>query len=152
MSRSRLLDTDGCNQLAKGHKGYYLYNIHDIYVGQAIEKYGEYGGLEAEFLEQLCGPGDVVIEVGANIGAHTVGIAKRVGPTGYVLAFEPQRLVFQNLCANIALNSLTNVGCHWAAVGTTQGFVTVPELAFNHPSTSAGPPLPIPRPGPRSPV
>ena len=138
MSRSRLLEADGFNQLAKGHKGYYLYNIHDIYVGQAIEKYGEYGGLEAQFLEQLCGPGDVVIEVGANIGAHTVGIAKRVGPTGYVLAFEPQRLVFQNLCANIALNSLTNVECHWAAVGTTQGFVTVPELDFNQRNNFGG--------------
>jgi FkbM family methyltransferase len=138
MSRSRLLDADGFNQLAKGHKGYYLYNIHDIYVGQAIEKYGEYGGLEAQFLEQICGPRDVVIEVGANIGAHTVGLAKRVGPMGYVLAFEPQRLVFQNLCANIALNSLTNVECHWAAVGATQGFVTVPELDFSQRNNFGG--------------
>ena len=60
---------------------------------------------------QICTPGSVVIEVGANIGAHTVGLARLVGPQGRVLAFEPQRLPFQNLCANVALNSLDNVDC-----------------------------------------
>jgi len=138
MSRSRLLETDGFNQLANGYGGYYLYNIHDIYVGQAIEKYGEYAALEARFLEQLCGPGDVVIEAGANIGAHTVSLARRVGPAGRVLAFEPQRLVFQNLCANVALNSLTNVECHWAAVGSASGFVLAPELDFHQRNNFGG--------------
>ena len=78
MSPSRLLDTDGFNQLAKVRNGYCLYNVNDVFVGQAIEKYGEFAWFEAHFLEQLYGSGDVVIEVGANIGAHTVGIAKRV--------------------------------------------------------------------------
>ena len=51
-------------------------------------------------------PGDVVIEVGANIGPHTVFLAQHVGPQGLVLAFEPQRILFQTLCANLALNSI----------------------------------------------
>jgi FkbM family methyltransferase len=68
------------------------------------------------------------MEVGANIGAHTVGLARLVGSHGRVLAFEPQRLVFQTLCANVALNSLENVDCFWAAVGSQDGVVTVPDL------------------------
>jgi FkbM family methyltransferase len=36
-----------------------------------------------------CGPGDLIVEVGANIGTETVGFSDIVGPTGRVLAFEP---------------------------------------------------------------
>lgn len=129
--RSNLLKTEGFNQLAEGRHGYYLYNVHDAYIGLAIRKYGEYSGLEAQFLEQLYGPADIVIEAGSNIGAHTVGMAKRVGPEGLVIAFEAQRMVFQTLCANIALNSLSNVECNWAAVDAAPGIAIVPELDFS---------------------
>jgi FkbM family methyltransferase len=127
-NRSRLLESDGHNQLAKGRSGYYLYNTNDTYIGRAIGKYGEYGGPEARFLEKLCSAGDIVIEAGANIGAHTVVIARRVGPAGHVVAFEPQRLAFQTLCANVALNSFAHVDCYWAALGAQRGSITVPEL------------------------
>jgi FkbM family methyltransferase len=128
MPRYHLLGTKGFNRLAKGREGYYLYNRNDEYIGRAIERYGEYSAQELNFLKKLCRSGNVVIEVGANIGAHTVGLAKHVGPTGRVLAFEPQRLVFQTLCANVALNNLTNVDCYWAAAGKADGRMIVPEL------------------------
>jgi FkbM family methyltransferase len=50
------------------------------------------------------------------------------GPAGVVHAFEPQRLMFQLLCANVALNSCTNVFTHHAAVGATGGSLLVPSL------------------------
>lgn len=127
MSRSMILKTSGYNQLAEAVDGYCLYNKNDTYIGKAIEKYGEYSALEMTFLKQLCGFGDLIVEIGANIGTHTVALAKQVGQQGKVLAFEPQRLVFQTLCANIALNSLKNVDCHWAAMGAENSMVTVPE-------------------------
>ena len=138
MDRSRLLETGGFNELAHSDAGYLLYNTHDVYIGRSIAKYGRYAGIEARFLERLCASGDNVIEVGANIGAHTVAIARRVGPQGRVLAFEPQRLVFQALCANVALNSLANVDCHWAAVGRTRGAASVPELDPNQAANFGG--------------
>jgi FkbM family methyltransferase len=138
MDRARLLDAAGFNQLAQSDAGYLLYNTHDVYIGRSIAKYGRYAGIEARFLERLCAPGDNVIEVGANIGAHTVALAKRVGPQGRVVAFEPQRLVFQALCANVALNSLANVDCHWAALGRTRGRVGVPELDPGRPANFGG--------------
>jgi FkbM family methyltransferase len=128
MPRHRLRGESSFQRLAKGRDGYFLYNRNDEYIGKAIEKYGEYSGLEIAVLKQLCASGDVVIEVGANIGAHTVGVAKHVGGAGRVLAFEPQRLVFQTLCANVALNNLTNVDCYWAAMGKVEGRLIVPEL------------------------
>lgn len=129
---------DGFNQLARTRHGYMLYNRHDIYIGRSLEKYGEFSALEMDMLARLCGPGDFVIEVGANIGAHTVALARHVGEGGTVLAFEPQRLVFQVLCANVALNSLRNVHCYWAAAGADESPVNVPELDPAQPHNFGG--------------
>jgi FkbM family methyltransferase len=136
--RSRVLEADGFNQLAAGKDGYFVYNRNDRYIGRSIERYGEWSGLEMDLFRQVCAPGYIVIEVGANIGAHTVGLARLVGPSGRVLAFEPQRLVFQALCANIALNSLVNVDCFWSAVGTQEGLIRVPEMDPNHVNNFGG--------------
>ena len=128
MSRSRLLELGDFNQLAAVRDGYLLYNCNDRYIGRSIEQYGEFSASEMNLFEQICKPDDIVIEVGANIGAHTVGLARLVGPQGRVLAFEPQRLPFQMLCGNIALNNLENVDCFWSAVGSQDGLIVVPEL------------------------
>ncbi|MDH4187143.1 MAG: FkbM family methyltransferase [Nitrospira sp.] len=49
-------------------------------------------------------PGDVVLDIGANIGAHTLQLAKCVGPSGQVLAFEPTQFAFTKLTRNVRLN------------------------------------------------
>jgi FkbM family methyltransferase len=49
-------------------------------------------------------PGEVVLDVGANIGAHTLPLARLVGPTGRVIAFEPSDFAFAKLRRNIELN------------------------------------------------
>ena len=117
------------NKLIKARHGTLLYNKNDIYIGKSIEKYGEFSYLEAKIFEQICKAGDVVIEVGANIGAHTLYLSKLVG-NGYVFAFEPQRLVFQNLCANLAINSISNVFAYQEAVGEENGNIVIPECDF----------------------
>jgi len=55
-------------------------------------------------LEKLVKPGDVVFDIGANIGAHTLGLARSVGATGRVFAFEPTDFAFDKLERNLALN------------------------------------------------
>jgi FkbM family methyltransferase len=54
--------------------------------------------------KRLVRPGDVVFDIGANIGAHALPLANSVGPTGHVYAFEPTRYAFEKLNRNIALN------------------------------------------------
>jgi FkbM family methyltransferase len=55
-------------------------------------------------LKTLVKPGDVVFDIGANIGAHTLGMAQSVGPQGRVFAFEPVDFAYEKLCRNLALN------------------------------------------------
>jgi len=55
-------------------------------------------------LRKLVKPGDVVFDIGANIGAHTLALARSVGPQGRVFAFEPAEFAFVKLKANLALN------------------------------------------------
>jgi len=54
--------------------------------------------------QRLIRPGDVVLDIGANIGAHTLPLAQAVGPAGRVIAFEPTDFAFAKLTRNTALN------------------------------------------------
>lgn len=107
--------------------GAVLYNTHDVYIGRSFDLYGEYAESEMELLGAILRPGAVVFDVGANIGAHTLFFARTVGAGGTVVAFEPQRQVFQTLCANVALNNQGNVMTFHAAVGAEQGMTKVPH-------------------------
>lgn len=130
--------TESYNRLKECRHGQMLYNINDIYIGRSLDVYGEYSEGEIELFKQIVQPGHVVVEVGANIGAHTVFLAKQVGKTGFVMAFEPQRIVFQTLCANVALNSLPNVHCLQNAVGAAPGMVKIPVLDYAQPNNFGG--------------
>jgi FkbM family methyltransferase len=116
------------NRLKDCRHGRLLYNHHDLFIGRSLDLYGEYSEAEFHLFDELLNPGDGIVEVGANIGSLTVPLARKVGNTGGVFAFEPQRLCFQTLCANVALNSLINVWAYNVACGQTTGSVRVPML------------------------
>lgn len=75
----------------------------------SFELYGEYSESEVSCLRQLVNAGDTVLDIGANIGDLTVPLAQMVGESGSVYAFEANPSNFNYLCANLALNDLTNV-------------------------------------------
>ena len=115
-----------------------LYNSHDMYIGRSLELYSEYSEGEIDLFRQMVKPGDIVLEIGSNIGPHTVFLARQVEPGGHVFAFEPQRIVFQTLCANLALNSITNVSCFNQAVGAKPGEIVVPLIDYRQVANFGG--------------
>ncbi len=121
----------GFNMLTETRYGPFLCNKNDQVIGRALQRYGEYCEGELELLRQLCRPGSTVADVGANIGAIAVPLASHVGASGFVYAFEPQRVVFQTLCANAALQSLTNIECVNAALGSEPGTVAIPDIRYD---------------------
>lgn len=126
------------NRLKQCRYGTMLFNIHDVYIGRSLDEYGEFSEGEVELFRQIVRPGQLIVEVGANIGTHTVFLAQAAGQCGTVLAFEPQRIVYQSLCANMALNNLTNVHCFCTAVGKEPGQIMVPACDPNQPNNFGG--------------
>ncbi len=55
-------------------------------------------------IETLVRPGHVCFDIGANIGAITLALAKAVGANGRVVSFEPGPPLFERLTRNLALN------------------------------------------------
>ena len=110
-------------RLVEGRHGRFLANPQDIYIGRSVIEYGEFSEHEYALFDQILNPDAVVIEAGANMGALTVPIAKKVGTGGLVYAFEPQLAVFQQLCANLALNDLINVQAFNAGCAATSGWM-----------------------------
>jgi FkbM family methyltransferase len=53
--------------------------------------------------------GTMAIDVGANIGIHTLVLSRCVGDKGAVIAFEPSEIIFKRLLGTIALNGVKNV-------------------------------------------
>jgi FkbM family methyltransferase len=72
-----------------------------------IEREWLTGVYEPEMIDVIgryVNPGDTCFDVGANAGAVSLALAKRVGPRGAVYAIEPGKAVFARLSANIGLN------------------------------------------------
>ncbi|HWZ52003.1 MAG TPA: FkbM family methyltransferase [Granulicella sp.] len=112
-------------QLVPTKHGPVLVNRHDFYMGQAFMKYGECCDLELQFLLVLLRFPGLVIEVGSNMGALTIPLAAELARQGReMLALEPQPVIFQQLCANLALNGLMNVRALPYACGNENGAVS----------------------------
>jgi len=99
---------------------FFYYLSDDKYVGQRIAL-GKYEPYETQLILRQVGTGDVVVDVGANIGYYTVLLADKVGNSGKVYAFEPDKTNFEILKKNIEVNRLGNVILINAAVGSNDG-------------------------------
>ena len=109
--------------------GHLLYYPTDFIISASLATYGEWTEGEVYLYRDILKAGDTVLDVGAHVGTMTLPLARIVGPSGRVLAFEPQRLVFRLLEANVALNSLVNVETYNALLGDEQvAEVAVPEI------------------------
>jgi len=70
----------------------------------AIYLFGKFENTTVHTYRRFLKQGDSVLDIGANIGAHTLHFATCVGDTGHVVAFEPTAYAYQKLLANLALN------------------------------------------------
>jgi FkbM family methyltransferase len=70
----------------------------------AIYLFGHFEPSTARACARLVRPGAEILDIGANIGAHTLHLARLAGATGHVLAFEPTAYAFAKLQRNLALN------------------------------------------------
>jgi FkbM family methyltransferase len=83
--------------------------------------FGSYEEHFAELFGCLVSPDDRCVDVGANVGVHTVRLAKLVGSRGEVIALEPDEEVAHRAHRNIMLNQLSNVHVINAAASDEAG-------------------------------
>lgn len=93
---------------------------------------GDFEPFETETIKKLVHRGDVAVDVGANIGFHTLLLARLVGPEGIVYAFEPDPDNFALLQKNIQANGYQNVVAEQAAVSHETGSAQLFLASENH--------------------
>jgi FkbM family methyltransferase len=73
----------------------------------------------------------LILDIGANLGAYSIPLAKHIQKIGgKVIGFEPQRIVYYQLCGNIVLNRLDNYEAIYNALGEDFGFADIPEIDY----------------------
>lgn len=81
------------------------------------------------------GDGVVALDLGANIGVHTIEWGRHMFGWGSVISVEAQKRIFYALAGNIALNNCFNVEAICAAVGAEDGLIQFPEPNYFQPAS-----------------
>lgn len=90
----------------------FLFETHghsDIYISYSIISGGVWEQTTTRLLLELLGNDADLVDVGANIGWHSVVAGHRLGDRGRVHSFEPEPRNLAKLRTNVALSSLGNV-------------------------------------------
>jgi FkbM family methyltransferase len=96
------------------------------FVGRAALVFGDLDRKVTAVVEAVLRPGDMTLDVGANVGIVSMFAAKKVGPTGAVHAFEPQPDLARMIRDSAALNHYDQVRVHEVALSDADG-----EAALN---------------------
>lgn len=100
-----------------------------LYPGENAQVYfahsGNYEVAETRLCERLLVPGAVAVDGGANIGLYSLLFGRLVGPTGRVIAFEPDPVNAERLRRNLELNELQFVEVEESALWRSAGRMTL---------------------------
>lgn len=103
-------------------------------LGQALINKGDFEPHFYNVAKNIIKEGDICLDCGANLGYHTVTMAKIVGPKGRVVSFEPLRVIYQQLNGNVFMNDLRNVIAINAAVGDERKMVQMDYIDVDNPN------------------
>ncbi len=89
----------------------FLFEVHPEreVLSEVVRRYGDYSRFDLELIRKFAPQGSVFIDMGANIGWHTLFAAQVVGPNGRVIAFEPDPKNVALLKKNLERNGVQNV-------------------------------------------
>lgn len=91
--------------------------------GYIDEKIFDKGVFEEEMLDAFMShlkPGMTFVDIGANIGQHTLFVSRIVGPSGNVISFEPIPRLYEQIKKSVEANAMTNVNLINAGCGAQE--------------------------------
>ena len=110
----------------------------DEFIGKSFREYGEYSELELKTILEFINEGDVIFDIGANIGCFSVPFAKKVGSNGKVYAFEPQKFIFNLLKENVECNELKNLQIFNNAIGDANTILELNDFDYSQSGNFGG--------------
>lgn len=124
------------NRIECNDADYLLFQTNDV-ISNILYKTGDWEKFIIEisnfFIKDVNEP--LILDVGANLGAYSIPLAKSIQSIGgKVIGFEPQRIIFYQLCGNIIINRLDNYYAYNQAVGHYDAVIVMPEVNYesNH--------------------
>jgi FkbM family methyltransferase len=108
-------------RLVNSDVGPVLFPAWDKIMLPAIESNGNWEPTESEWLRTQLREGMVALDIGANVGYHVITMARAVGETGRIVAFEPDPFNFELLRCNLLINDIRNVCTIRSAAGDFNG-------------------------------
>jgi FkbM family methyltransferase len=114
----------------KNRKEYIIFN-NDCGVSDMARKGGIYEHYIFDYIrEKIDIKGKNIIDIGANFGFHTLEFAELV-EHGHVFSFEPQKLVYYQLCGNVILNGFDNVTTYNTALSDEVNVLKMENLQYH---------------------
>ena len=117
--------------LIKEEEWMWLLLKNNDHITEFIRKHGYWGRTESSIAKAFLmnRENTHVLDIGANLGGFSLPIGHFINKLGgKIYSFEPQRIVFQQLCANIFINRLDNVHTYNLALGDEDCEIAFPEL------------------------
>ena len=108
---------------ARTRSGALVLTPFDDYMGRMTYFVGDTDPTISRLCRMLLRPGHVALDIGAHVGIITLLMARLVGQTGRVYAFEPNPAVHALLVASLERNEITNVDVHRVALGAGEGIL-----------------------------
>jgi FkbM family methyltransferase len=112
----------------------HLFNGDFYGVGAQVLENGCYDPSDVAMLKNLLlvrrqhhGDGVVALDLGANIGVHSVEWARLMKGWGSVISVEAQERIYYALAGNLVLQNCTNARAIWAAIDERLGVLWIPE-------------------------
>ena len=122
---------DNAIGLVNAKHGDFMFYNYDEFVGTSIREYGEWSEKLLQKILLLINESDYVIDIGSHVGLMTIPIAKKIGDKGLVCSFEPQKMMYNLQCGNLALNNIKNVEIYNAAMGKSSGVIFLDDIDYS---------------------
>jgi FkbM family methyltransferase len=117
-----------CVRLASGTR---IFVYANDFVGKTVYFSGDFDPRVTRTLHRLLSAGETLVDIGANVGSVSFNCLDRLGPSGRIIAVEPQPCCYRALSETVRYNNLQNVEAHELALSDHSGTfaLSVPDSA-----------------------
>ncbi len=112
------------------------FNLHiDDWIQENIYFVSDYEHAELVFIKNQLKSGDVFVDIGANIGVHSLIASQILSEQGKVISFEASKKNYMRLQEHIQLNHAQNIEAHHVAIADSEKEIT---LYYNEAEANKG--------------